>query len=98
MTDAELEAIRQRAENATPGPWVAEYGGADWRDRIIFVLGGENTLGKGVRAFIVRATDMKHADALFIAHAREDIPVLLNEIKRLTDAIAPTRGRPMSDR
>lgn len=35
---------------------------------------------------------LRHADAEFIAHAREDIPYLLTEITRLRDALARAIG------
>lgn len=68
MTDEELAAIRARAEAATPGPW-APFGKQVIDSNQLFVLQG---LG-----------DHVYQDADFIAHAREDIPKLLAEIKRL---------------
>ncbi|WP_205590205.1 hypothetical protein [Brevibacillus laterosporus] len=71
MTREEIEAIRKRAEKATPGPWRKElsYGLNIASDESI-VLDDE----VGV---------IRYPDAEFIAHAREDIPKLLAEIERL---------------
>ena len=72
----DLEAIKARAEAATPEPWVWEifssaYGGEwvvfDLTDRVVASCSG----GWG-------------PDARFIGSAREDVPALVAEIERLT--------------
>jgi hypothetical protein len=76
MTNEELKAIRERAEAATPGPWIAE---------------GETVYSSGVLiagtypAMICDDCDITEAE--FIAHAREDVPKLLAEIERLRSAL-----------
>ena len=70
----DLEAIRQRVEAATPGPWELIGGGE-------FVTGADVLVAPddgGVTA----------DNAIFIAHAREDVPALLAEVERLRDGIA----------
>lgn len=81
-----LAEIRARVEKATQGPWTATAGydgGAtvaimrDWRDWREGYGGGASVLGP--EAWIHSA--QKHqpdANAEFIAHAREDIPYLLD--------------------
>lgn len=76
-----IEAIRERTEKATEGPW---YAGTEYEQsrRGNFVASKEN-------GHIVVAeqdyTDcvLETEDAEFIANAREDIPYLLSEIERL---------------
>ena len=72
----DLEAIKARAEAATPGPWVWEIFssacGSEWvvsdlTDRVVASCSG----GWG-------------PDARFIGSAREDVPALVAEIERLT--------------
>ena len=69
-----LDDIEQRAMRATAGPWTS------------FVEGRDHTSGS---SFIRTAGDdieMSGAtidDQDFIAHAREDIPALIAEVRRL---------------
>lgn len=83
MTDLDLEAIKARAEKATPGPWDVE--GPNWPgpDDSLEVFPKE--LG-GVLAYVQPVWD----DAEFIAHARADIPVLIAEVRRLRARLAIT--------
>lgn len=70
LTNAEIEAIRKRAQAATEGPWqlADTYDGA-------WILDSDDDIISGTVSRIV--------DAEFIAHARTDIPKLLAEIERL---------------
>ena len=86
MNNKKLEEIKARCIAATPGPWEHvthdEYYGQGYGEVTHFVKQGENLLRIGL------GCDQKQYfrycnDALFIAHAREDIPYLLNEINRL---------------
>lgn len=73
MLDSDLDAIEARANAATPGPWEAN--GADVTTRYI-------SHGKGlVRWQIASYVDPR--DLTFIAHAREDVPALVAEVRRL---------------
>jgi hypothetical protein len=70
----ELEAIRKRAEAATPGPW--------FDSETVYVV--SNVRGDSIEwgaDFI--AETQEQSDAEFIANAREDVPKLLVEIERL---------------
>lgn len=75
MMQKELDAIRERAEKATPGPWW--LGGND--------VDGPDTGYGELRVATISNTARREqkANAEFIAHAREDIPRLLAEIERL---------------
>ncbi|WP_197261646.1 ead/Ea22-like family protein [Brevibacillus laterosporus] len=68
----EIEAIRERAEKATSGPWWTS-GGCEVTSQVDDSHVCDTTLSKGDYV----------SDAEFIAHAREDIPKLLAEIERL---------------
>ena len=78
MTSDALQAIRARAEAATAPPWARRYrgpsfsGGPDWH-YIWAPLAkpGEQAVGDGVG----------EANADFIVHAREDVPVLIRAIE-----------------
>lgn len=86
MTDkARLDEIRQRAEKATPEPWEHTFGSGD---------SGNNhnvRFGDNQNQFIARIVSGRgnggHSEeacnANFIAHARSDIPWLLDRIEKL---------------
>ena len=73
-----LEEIKRRCELTTPGPWIS------------FVEGRDHTSGDSV---IIRGPEGSEEDLYllggtisdqdFVAHARQDIPLLLGEIDRL---------------
>jgi hypothetical protein len=74
MTDQELDQIRARCDRASPGPWKAWIEGRDHTSGSSFVQTGGNDIE------MTGATD---ADYDFIAAARQDIPRLLEEVRRL---------------
>lgn len=85
MSDDELMAIEERAKAATPGPWRTWTNGFDGgivhginedsiRPYAQMIFGGEPCEG-----FI--APD--DPDAIFAAAAREDIPLLIEDVRRL---------------
>ena len=78
MTEQELKAIEARANAATPGPWVHEtrYGA------IGAVEAGNEALAQ-VQQRVARDNNRRDTDAAFIAHARTDIPSLVDEVRRL---------------
>jgi len=81
LTEKQLKEIEERASKATPGPWTLD---------INYLVGfppktrptGESImlLEETCRAGSAEADD---ANMEFIAHAREDVPALLEEVKRL---------------
>lgn len=87
MTDQQrIAEITARCEAATPGPWTVEN-----TNLCRAVIGGTVELlnWAGDKPFYSKD------DFAFIAHAREDIPFLLAEIYRLTEA---QRWIPVSER
>ena len=80
MTDAELAAIESRANAATAGPW--ELAGcciSKWTDA------GDPEMR------IYDEGGHSQADAAFIAAAREDVPKLLAEVRRLREELKTCR-------
>ncbi|MEJ0004109.1 MAG: hypothetical protein WDN30_11995 [Pararobbsia sp.] len=74
LTDDELDAIRKRAEQATPGPWISFIEGRNCRCGSDFIQTGSED---------IELSGGPPADQDFIAHARMDVPRLLDEIRRL---------------
>ncbi|MDE6093095.1 MAG: hypothetical protein K2F73_07560 [Ruminococcus sp.] len=74
MTDEELQEIRNRCEKATGGHWVAYIEGRDIECGSSFIMTAGNDL---------EITGATIADYDFIAHAKQDIITLLDEIERL---------------
>ena len=79
ISKSELEEIRLRFSKATKSPWVSYVEGRDHTSGSDFIMTG-NTEDRGNDIELSGATV---ADQDFIAHARQDIPLLLNEIKLL---------------
>ena len=74
LTDAYLDAIEQRANAATKGPWeMYRPHHASGFHSVIGGAGGTDNL----------ADDVLEADAEFVAHARSDVPALVAEVRRL---------------
>ena len=84
MNDDHLEEIERRSAAATPGPWRSYIEGRDNTSGDHFI----QTAGEDI--YLSGAT---HSDQDFIAHARQDIPLLIAEIRRLRRA----RGTPDSE-
>jgi hypothetical protein len=69
VPDLNLDAIEARVNAATEGPWQ-------------IIGGGEYVTGAGVGIGTADGGIMAR-DAEFIAHAREDVPALVAEVRRL---------------
>ena len=79
LTDEELQSIRKRYSATTPGPWESYIEGRDHTSGSSFIM----TSGEDIE--LTGGTD---ADQDFIAHARQDVPRLLEEVQRLRQRIA----------
>jgi hypothetical protein len=77
MTREEFEAIKRRADAATPGPWRNGVNIGGFSDEEHDVFGPKPTHGK---AFICNYA--LKPDAEFIAAARSDVPALVAEVER----------------
>lgn len=84
MTESELAEIERREQAATPGPWrhsgnyITPPYSPDYRYKITQLGGTKESPG-----LIARNDARLIPDVQFIAHAREDIPKLLAEVRRL---------------
>ena len=70
----DMDAIRERCNQATPGPWKSYIEGRDHDSGASFIM----TSGEDIELIGASVADQD-----FIAHARQDIPQLLAEIQRL---------------
>ena len=87
MSDDELAAISARGVAATPGRWEPFFEGRDHYN-------GDSFIRTGTQDLYISAEDYAgggghfQADLDFIAHARQDIPRLIAEIRRLQSLLA----------
>lgn len=84
MESPDLDAIRARTDAASPKPWIAEVGDEAWRVR----TDDGHSLSWDDHGGEVFTPE----NAAFIAHAREDVPALIEALEkaqaRLTEAAA----------
>ncbi|MCR4640650.1 MAG: hypothetical protein K5697_01305 [Lachnospiraceae bacterium] len=74
MKETDIQSISERCDKAAPGPWISYIEGRDFTSGSSFIkTGGEDIelIGASVE------------DQDFIASCRQDIPLLIAEIKRL---------------
>ena len=103
LTDEDLKEIRERAEKATDGPWQWEPVHPREPEEVLYqhVRAGATAVcetshfehflaptAEDEDAFI-RGRKGKSEETHFIAHARTDIPRLLDEVERLRAELAP---------
>jgi hypothetical protein len=83
LLENELEEIRMRCDRATPGPWISFWEGRDHTS-------GDSVIQRGDQAQFddLYITPCIVADQDFIAHARQDIPKLVDEILLLRRMLA----------
>lgn len=89
MTDNDLKGVEERANAATPGPWNESKDSWDGTEYSVIrgpegeiVLQEPTSFSVYPSASFVTAEGME-ADIAFAAHAREDVPKLIAEIRRL---------------
>lgn len=95
MTDTpDLAAIKRRAEAATPGPWRDRPSVHGNRFRYVLIDKAEE----------YSTLELQPNDARFIAHAREDIPALLDalsaaeaKVRELEAALRPIIEMPVDN-
>ena len=84
----DLEAIKARAAAATEGPWEWDDPtiGQHWSRPVPWATVVDDEVNCGGYCYGGSSSPIKSdADGQFIAHAREDIPVLLAEVERLRE-------------
>jgi len=79
FSEEELEEVRRRCERASPGPWRSLIEGRDHTSGSSFIMTGQGE----TRGNDIELSGATIADYDFIAHARQDIPRLLEEINKL---------------
>jgi hypothetical protein len=77
-----LEEVQRRCDRATSGPWISLIEGRDHTSGDSVIIRGLN----GVEEDLYLSGGSS-SDQDFIAHARQDIPMLLREIERLRGII-----------
>jgi hypothetical protein len=93
MNEQRLKEIEAREKAASPGPWIVK------QDKLCgaFVAGPVKKNGKRDKISlppITQDTPVKEANAIFIAHARQDVLELRTEVRRLRAAIEEFRKAP----
>lgn len=83
VTKAYLKEVRQRCEAATRGPWVSIVEGRDQECADSVIIRGP--LDDREEDLYIHGGTI--ADQDFIAHARQDITILLDEIERLSQLL-----------
>jgi hypothetical protein len=84
LTSEELEEIQKRCEAASPGLWKSFVEGRDHTSGNSFIMtGSDEKRGNDIELLGATAEDQD-----FIAHARQDIPRLIDEIVRLRKSAA----------
>lgn len=90
LSEGDLDAIEQRAAQATPGPWWSWIEGRDGLSGASFIGRGHGSERELDLYLSTGATQpVPTADYDFIAQARQDVPRLVAEIRRLR-ALGPT--------
>lgn len=74
LTEAQIDLIAQRCDAATSGPWVSSVEGRDH-------VSGSSFIRTSVDDIELSGATI--ADQDFIASARQDVPRLVEEIRRL---------------
>jgi hypothetical protein len=75
LSAAELAQIQARYDQASPGPWTSIVEGRDQVSGSSFIMtGGED----------IDPLRMRPDDQDFAAHARQDVPRLVDEVRRLS--------------
>jgi len=93
-----LDAIKARAEAATDGPWVqgrfidshhTSRKSDEWKSNADEQERLSVRVGDPMGEHVARITDGDHSDAVFIAHARQDIPALLAAVEAVLELHKP---------
>lgn len=86
MTDEQLKEIEARASAAVAGPWKPALDPVRPPDRGLAVDTPDGFVLVRTRFLTGPNADGIRADAEFIAHAREDVPALVAEVRRLRES------------
>lgn len=89
MEEPEITEIEKRFLAATAGPWRAFVEGRDHTSGSSFIMTGSE-LNRGLD---LELYGLCEADLDFIANARQDIPLLVSEIRRLNNILKDFSSR-----
>ena len=84
MKQEELQVIKDRYEKAASGPWEFRDDNEGTEYRPFWVV-SENNADSG--EWLAEIHVGSELDAEFIAHARQDVPALIEEVERLREAL-----------
>jgi hypothetical protein len=84
LTESELSAIERRVAATQPGPWKSFVEGRDHISGSSFIQTGQGES----RGNDIELTGATPADQDFIAAARQDVPLLLDEVRALRALLA----------
>ena len=84
LTEQELSEIEARCDAASPGPWVSYVEGRDHTSGSSFIMTGAPER----RGEDIELTGATARDQDFIASARQDVPRLIAEVRRLRRLLA----------
>ena len=93
-----LDAIKARAEAATDGPWVqgrfidshhTSRKSDEWKSNADEQERLSVRVGDPMGEHVARITDGDHSDAVFVAHARSDVPALVAAVEVVLELHQP---------
>ena len=79
VSEEELIEIENRCKSSARGPWKAYIEGRDHESGSHFIMTGEE--GNRREDFEINGAEIDNYD--FIANAKQDIPALIEEVRRL---------------
>lgn len=88
MESPDLDAIRARTDAASPEPWIAEAGDEAWSVRT-----SEGSLSWDDHGGEVFTPE----NAAFLAHAREDVPALIEALEKAQARLAEAAAQALED-
>lgn len=83
ITAEEIAEIQTRCDRASRGPWISMIEGRDHTSGCSFIRTGP----PDARGDDIELSGATGDDQDFIAHARQDVPRLLEEVRRLRSLI-----------
>lgn len=94
MTEEQLREIEARAAAATKGPWFEQYE-YDGQRTVAMIRSVDRTFCINKANHVEGLPHQQTlANGMFIAHAREDVPALVAEVRRLQEFTTEiTEGR-----
>lgn len=87
MNQEQLNAIKERVEKTTPGPWIVAPEKCGPEGQSVYESDSFGWICE-VGDPYPRGNNRPQENMEFIAHAREDVPALITEIERLREALS----------